>query len=88
MKGANIMVHSVNDTKEFNARVGVGIGVSSKSGNDYIYCELPYWDKISNKRYNKVYPAAKFDKVCNVYYAINNGLIPASEMQSTIEHIK
>lgn len=81
------MVYSVNDTKDFNASVNIGTGISCKTDKEYIYCELTYWDKVNGKRYNKVYPAAKFDEVCRTYYALNNGEIPEGEIKRAVERI-
>ena len=81
------MTYSVNDTKDFNSSIVIGIKVK-KNGERVITCELSYWDKISQEIYKKVYPASKFDKVCKTYNAINAFMIPKNEIKDTVENIK
>lgn len=82
------MIYSVNTTSEFTAKISIGTGVRAKDGKEYIYCELTYSHNEKHIYFTKKFPAEKFHKVCRVYNAINNGLIPVDEIVQTISEIR
>lgn len=76
------MIIHCSDNEKRSISLNVGIGTKVKTGKEYIYCELSYWDKKAGKYYNKVFPATRFDDVSKRFYALHNNAIPAAEIPS------
>jgi hypothetical protein len=74
-----MIIHCADDEKR-SISLKVDTGTKWTTGKEYIYCELSYRDKKTNKSYNKVFPATKFDDISKRFYALYNNAIPAAEI--------
>ena len=80
------MTISASDNEYRTMNLAIGTGTNHKTGKEYIYCEISYLDKETKALYNKVFPASKYDGVCRVYRALENGLITPKEATTCAIH--
>lgn len=76
-----MIIYCVDD-EERSISLNVGTGIRAKTNKAFIYCELSYYDKKSGKKYDRTFPATKFDEVSNRFHSLYNRFIPAAEIPS------
>lgn len=79
------MLYSVNNTDKINVSVHFNAGCRVSNGKEYLYCELAYQDKEQHRLFNRVCPASKFGKVCDLYHQINQGIYSTDEVKKQME---